>query len=45
MLSFISRCVLSTIPLLWAVVTLVFISVHLLPGDGAQVMFERNGSA
>jgi peptide/nickel transport system permease protein len=45
MTTFIIRRILVTIPLLWFVVTIVFISVHLLPGDPAVVMLAGKGSS
>jgi ABC-type dipeptide/oligopeptide/nickel transport system permease component len=45
MSTFIIRRVLITIPLLWFVITVVFISVHLLPGDPVLVMLAGKGSA
>jgi peptide/nickel transport system permease protein len=43
--TFIVRRVLIAIPLLWGVLTLTFISVHLIPGDPAQVMLYGRGTA
>jgi ABC-type dipeptide/oligopeptide/nickel transport system permease component len=43
--TFIIRRVLIAIPLLWGVLTLTFISVHLIPGDPAQVMLYGRGTA
>jgi ABC-type dipeptide/oligopeptide/nickel transport system permease component len=37
------RRVLVSIPVLWGVLTAVFISIHLLPGDPAQVMLFGRG--
>lgn len=45
MTTFIVRRVLIAIPLLWGVLTLTFISVHLIPGDPAQVMLYGRGTA
>ncbi len=43
MITYIVRRVLVSIPVLWGVLTLVFISVHLIPGDPAQVMLFGRG--
>lgn len=45
MATYIVRRVLIAIPLLWAVATLVFISIHLIPGDPVQAMLFGRGSA
>lgn len=37
------RRILVSIPVLWGVLTLVFFSVHLIPGDPAQVMLFGRG--
>jgi peptide/nickel transport system permease protein len=44
-LTFVTRRVLIAIPLLWGVLTLVFLSEHLIPGDPASVMLYGRGSA
>jgi peptide/nickel transport system permease protein len=44
-LSFIVRRVLISIPILWGVVTLVFIGIHLSPGDPAATMLFGHGTA
>lgn len=44
MANYIIRRVLIAIPLLWAVATLVFFSVHLIPGDPVQAMLFGHGS-
>ena len=43
MTSYIIRRILISIPVLWGVLTLVFISIHLIPGDPAQVMLFGRG--
>ncbi len=43
MITYIVRRVLVSIPVLWGVLTLVFLSVHLIPGDPAQVMLFGRG--
>jgi peptide/nickel transport system permease protein len=45
MTTYIVRRILVAIPVLWGVVTLVFLSVHLIPGDPAQVMLFGRGTA
>jgi peptide/nickel transport system permease protein len=42
---FVLRRVLITIPLLWGVATLVFLSIHLVPGDPVQAMMVGHASA
>jgi peptide/nickel transport system permease protein len=44
-LTYIIRRVLISIPVMWGVLTAVFISVHLIPGDPAQVMLFGRGHA
>jgi ABC-type dipeptide/oligopeptide/nickel transport system permease component len=44
-LTYIVRRVLIAIPLLWGVLTLVFVGVHLIPGDAAQIMLFGRGTA
>jgi ABC-type dipeptide/oligopeptide/nickel transport system permease component len=44
MLVFIVRRVLLALPALWGVMTLVFLSIHLLPGDPAQIMLYGRGT-
>jgi peptide/nickel transport system permease protein len=41
--TYIVRRILVSIPVLWGVLTMVFISVHLIPGDPAQVMLFGRG--
>ncbi|MGH2389644.1 MAG: ABC transporter permease [Chloroflexota bacterium] len=43
MTTYIIRRILVSIPVLWGVLTLVFVSVHLIPGDPAQVMLFGRG--
>jgi peptide/nickel transport system permease protein len=45
MLIFIIRRILVSIPVLWGVLTLVFFSIHLVPGDPVQVMLFGHGTA
>jgi peptide/nickel transport system permease protein len=45
MLRFISRRILISIVVLWGVATLVFMMMHLLPGDPAEVMLSRSGGS
>jgi len=45
MTTYIIRRVLISVPLLWGVLTLVFIGVHLIPGDAAQIMLFGRGTA
>jgi peptide/nickel transport system permease protein len=44
MLAFVIRRLLLAIPVLWGVLTLVFLSIHLLPGDPAQIMLYGKGT-
>jgi peptide/nickel transport system permease protein len=44
MTTFIIRRILIALPLLWGVVSLTFVSVHLLPGDPAVVMLYGRGT-
>ena len=43
MITYIIRRILVSIPVLWGVLTLVFVSIHLIPGDPAQVMLFGRG--
>jgi peptide/nickel transport system permease protein len=45
MTAFIIRRILIAIPLLWGVITLTFLSVHLIPGDPVQTMLFGRGTA
>ncbi len=44
MLVFVVRRLLVAVPVLWGVMTLVFLSIHLLPGDPAQLMLYGRGN-
>lgn len=43
MTTYILRRILVSIPVLWGVLTLVFVSIHLIPGDPAEVMLFGRG--
>lgn len=43
MLSYIARKVLYTIPVLWGVVTIVFIVINIVPGDPVAIMTGQRG--
>ena len=43
MITYIIRRILISIPILWGVLTLVFIAIHLVPGDPAEVMLFGRG--
>jgi len=45
MITYIIRRILIAIPLLWGVLTLVFVGVHLIPGDPAAIMLFGRGTA
>ena len=45
MLQFIGRRLLASIPVLWGVTTLVFLAIHLLPGDPAELMLAESGGS
>lgn len=45
MILYAARRLLIAIPLLWAVLTLVFISIHLVPGDPVEIMLAGKASA
>jgi peptide/nickel transport system permease protein len=45
MLKFIIRRLLISIVVLWGVSTLVFLMIHLLPGDPVEVMLSRSGGS
>ena len=45
MLQFISRRILISVVVLWGVATLVFLMMHLLPGDPVEVMLSRSGGS
>src|SRR5581483_2965828 len=44
-ISYVVRRILLAIPLLWGVLTIVFMGFHLLPGDPAQQMLIGHGTA
>ena len=44
MTTYIARRLLMAVPTLWGVMTLVFLSIHLLPGDPAQIMLYGRGT-
>ena len=44
MSTYIARRLLLAIPTLWGVMTIVFLSIHLLPGDPAQIMLYGRGT-
>jgi ABC-type dipeptide/oligopeptide/nickel transport system permease component len=41
---YVARRVALALPTLWAVMTLVFLSIHLMPGDPAQIMLYGKGT-
>ncbi len=45
MIAYISKRLLISIPVVWGVVTLTFLSVHLIPGDPAEVMLSQWGGS
>jgi len=45
MLGYLSHRLLISIPVIWGVVTLTFLSVHLLPGDPAEAMLAQSGAS
>ncbi len=45
MLRFIGKRLLASIPVLWGVTTLVFLAIHLLPGDPAELMLAESGGS
>jgi peptide/nickel transport system permease protein len=44
-IQFIIRRLLIAIPVIWTILTLVFFSIHLVPGDPVQVMLVGHGTA
>jgi peptide/nickel transport system permease protein len=45
MFRYISRRLIASVPVLWGVVTLVFLMMHLLPGDPAEMMLAESGGS
>lgn len=45
MLKYIARRLLAAVPVLWAVLTLVFVLMRLLPGDPAMLMLSESGGS
>lgn len=45
MIAYIARRLLGAIPVLWGVATLIFVVVHLLPGDPALLMLSEAGAS
>lgn len=45
MLQYIGRRLIISIPVLWGVATLVFLMMHLLPGDPAELMLAESGGS
>lgn len=45
MFAYVSKRLLISIPVVWGVVTLTFLSVYLLPGDPAEVMLSQAGGS
>jgi ABC-type dipeptide/oligopeptide/nickel transport system permease component len=45
MLQYIGRRLITSIPVLWGVTTLVFFMMHLLPGDPAELMLAESGGS
>jgi peptide/nickel transport system permease protein len=41
----ISRRLITSVPVLWGVATLVFLMMHLLPGDPAEIMLAQSGGS
>jgi len=44
-LQFIGKRLLASLPVLWGVTTLVFLAIHLLPGDPAELMLAESGGS
>jgi peptide/nickel transport system permease protein len=44
-LQLIGKRLLASIPVLWGVTTLVFLAIHLLPGDPAELMLAESGGS
>jgi len=45
MLQLVGKRLLASIPVLWGVTTLVFLAIHLLPGDPAELMLAESGGS
>lgn len=45
MFQYIGRRLITSIPVLWGVTTLVFLMMHLLPGDPAELMLAESGGS
>ncbi|MFQ5813892.1 MAG: nickel ABC transporter permease [Anaerolineae bacterium] len=45
MLQYIGRRLITSIPALWGVTTIVFLMMHLLPGDPAELMLAESGGS
>lgn len=45
MAQYIGKRLLSTVPVLWGVATLVFLAIHLVPGDPAEVILAQSGGS
>jgi ABC-type dipeptide/oligopeptide/nickel transport system permease component len=45
MLQYIGRRLIISVPVLWGVATLVFLMMHLLPGDPAELMLAESGGS
>ncbi len=45
MLKYVARRLLAAIPVLWGVLTLVFVLIRLLPGDPAELMLAESGGS
>lgn len=45
MLQYVGRRLITSIPVLWGVTTLVFLMMHLLPGDPAELMLAESGGS
>ena len=43
MLSYVIRKVLYSIPVVWGVITVVFILINVVPGDPAMIMMGQRG--
>jgi ABC-type dipeptide/oligopeptide/nickel transport system permease component len=45
MVQYIGKRLLAAIPVLWGVATLVFLAIHLIPGDPAEVILAQSGGS